>query len=122
MSRVAHFDIVVRDIDRAKQFYSDVFGWKFDKWDGPMDYWLITTGDQSKPGINGGMSVGEPNLTGGQLTVDVESVDAVADLARSNGGAVVREKHAVQGVGYMVEIADPGGNAFGAMEEDDSAR
>ena len=27
----------------------------FKKWDGPMPYWMITTGPDSEPGINGGL-------------------------------------------------------------------
>ena len=39
---------------RAIQFYQTLFGWKFQKWDGPMPYWLISTGE-GEPGINGGL-------------------------------------------------------------------
>ncbi len=49
MSRVVHFEIHVDDPNRASKFYTDVFGWKFNKWEGPMDYWLISTGDSIMP-------------------------------------------------------------------------
>jgi uncharacterized protein len=43
-----------------------VFGWKFQKWDGPMEYWMVTTGDEKEKGINGGISKrgesGMPNM------------------------------------------------------------
>jgi len=38
MPRVSHFDIPADDPQRAQKFYADVFDWKFEKWDGPMDY------------------------------------------------------------------------------------
>lgn len=38
------------------KFYKDIFGWKFEKWNGPMEYWILTTGDEKEPGINGGLA------------------------------------------------------------------
>jgi catechol 2,3-dioxygenase-like lactoylglutathione lyase family enzyme len=55
MPRVVHFEISVDDPERAIRFYSDVFGWKIEKWEGPMDYWLITTGPENEPGIDGAL-------------------------------------------------------------------
>ena len=75
MPRVVHFENYVDDVDRALKFYSDTFGWKSNKWDGPQAYWLITTGDESQPGINGGfMQVPDPPATGANI-IDVPSVD-----------------------------------------------
>ena len=47
MPRVVHFEITAEDPDRAAGFYSQVFGWELTKWEGPMEYWLITTGKLS---------------------------------------------------------------------------
>ena len=32
MGRLVHFEIHVEDMDRAKKFYGEVFGWKFEDW------------------------------------------------------------------------------------------
>ena len=55
MPRVVHFEIHADDPERAVNFYQDVFGWQIVKWEGPQDYWLITTGPDDEPGINGGL-------------------------------------------------------------------
>jgi len=55
--RVVHFEIHADQPERAIAFYSGLFGWAFDKWSGPMPYWLITTGPDSERGINGGLTV-----------------------------------------------------------------
>ena len=55
MPRPTHFEIQAGDPARAIKFYESVFGWSFQKWDGPMPYWMVTTGPDSKPGINGGL-------------------------------------------------------------------
>lgn len=44
------------------KFYKSVFGWRFDKWDGPMDYRIATTDGDSEPGINGGISRRDPKM------------------------------------------------------------
>ena len=50
MPRVVHFEIHADDPERAISFYQSVFGWQFQKWEGPLEYWMIITG----PGINEG--------------------------------------------------------------------
>ena len=52
MPRVSWFDIPADDPERAQKFYKEVFDWKFEKWDGPMDYSMAKTGDE-QPGIDG---------------------------------------------------------------------
>jgi len=45
MNRPIHFEIPAEKPERAIQFYEKVFGWKFERWNGPMEYWNISTGD-----------------------------------------------------------------------------
>ena len=66
MPRPIHFEIPAENPQRAMQFYETLFGWKFQKWEGDSDYWLITTGD-SQPGIDGGlMRRREASIGGGR--------------------------------------------------------
>ena len=82
MPRPIHFEIPAENPQRAIGFYTNVFGWKFSKWDGPMDYWVISTGQAPEPGIDGGLMLRrDPNQpcvnTIGVANVDesLESVD-----------------------------------------------
>jgi uncharacterized protein len=53
MSRVNHFEIYTENPEAVRPFYENVFGWKFSKFEGgPIEYWLVTTGDDNEPGIN----------------------------------------------------------------------
>lgn len=83
MPRPVHFDITADDPERAVAFYEKVFGWKLTHWEGggPMDYWLIETGD-SEPGINGGLSRrDEGDAPATTNTIGVDSLDdAIAAL------------------------------------------
>ena len=54
MPRPIHFEIPADQPERAIAFYQQVFGWRFQKWEGPMPYWLVQTGGEG-PGIDGGL-------------------------------------------------------------------
>ena len=57
MPRVVHFEIHADEPERAVSSYNSVFGWKFQKWEGPLEHWMIITGAEGTPGINGGTIV-----------------------------------------------------------------
>ena len=52
MSCVVHFGIPADDPERVAGFYRKVLGWEIQKWEGSMDYGLISTGKDSEPGIH----------------------------------------------------------------------
>jgi predicted enzyme related to lactoylglutathione lyase len=52
--RIVHFEIHAENPERAVKFYSEVFGWSFQKWD-VAEYWLIKTGSPNQPGVDGGL-------------------------------------------------------------------
>jgi predicted enzyme related to lactoylglutathione lyase len=127
MPRVVHFEIQAGEPARAISFYEKVFGWTFQKWEGPMDYWLITTGPDSQPGINGGLLPRQGELDGQAViayvcTVDVEAVDASAATVEKNGGQVVVPKMPIPGMGWLVYCKDTEGNIFGMMQGDADAK
>jgi predicted enzyme related to lactoylglutathione lyase len=127
MPRVVHFEIHASDPSRAISFYEKLFGWKFQKWDGPMEYWMVITGPDGTPGINGGLLPRRGELDGQAViayvcTVDVESIDAAIARAELNGGNVVVPKMAVPGVGWLVYSKDTEGNIFGMLQADAGAK
>ena len=91
MNRVIHFELSMDNPERAIKFYSDVFGWDSQKWDGPMEYRMITTGPDNQPGICGGLSKREEDDRVVH-TIEVEYLDAVVDQNKRNGGTVVMGK------------------------------
>lgn len=122
MTRVVHFELNVKDIEKAIKFYENVFDWKFEKWEGPMDYWLIMTGDEDEPGIDGGLGLEEENFPSVVNTVDVDNVDEVVKKVEANGGTILSPKHAVPGVGWLAYIQDSEGIVTGIMQEDINAK
>ncbi len=116
MRRVVHFEVQADDPDRASRFYEEVFGWKIQKWDGPVDYWLAATGEESDPGINGAI---KHKVTPEQTvinTIDVPSVDEYIEKTLDAGGSVVMPRTEIPGVGYHAYCKDTEGNIFGLIE------
>ncbi len=122
MPRVMHFEIPADDTDRASEFYTKVFGWKINKWDGPIDYWLISTEDGKSEGINGALMLRDEQSTSVINIIDVPDIDKYINEIKDAGGEILTEKMAVPGVGYSVYFKDTEGNTFGLMEDDTSAK
>jgi uncharacterized protein len=127
MPRVVHFEIHAGDPDRAVKFYETLFGWNFQKWEGPMEYWMVITGPDDQPGINGGLMRRQGEIDGQAViayvcTVDVPDVDASVQTALANGGQVALPKMAIPGVGWLAYCKDTEGNIFGMMQNDPNAQ
>ena len=127
MPRVVHFEIHAGDPERAITFYEKLFGWSFQKREGPMPYWLIITGPNDKPGINGGLVPRRGEIDGQAViayvcTVDVESLDSSIATVEASGGSIALPKMPVPGVGWLAYCKDTEGNIFGMMQADPEAR
>ena len=121
MPRITHFDIPADDPNRAQKFYCEVFDWKFEKWDGPTDYWMATTGTE-EPGINGGLSKRMPGQIGITNTITVSSVDEFSKKIMEKGGQMIVPKMPIPGIGWFAQCTDTEGNIFGIIEMDSKAK
>lgn len=122
MPRIVHFDIPSDNPERAQKFYQDVFGWEFAKWDGPMEYWMVKTGENDTPGINGGLARRMPGQIGMINTIDIPSVDEYIIKIQSNGGQILVPKMEIPGVGHYATCMDTEGNIFGIIQMDQSTK
>jgi uncharacterized protein len=121
MNRFTHFELATTDLEKTAAFYRNVFGWHIQKWEGPVDYWLVTTGDTSTPGINGGLMQTDGSMTGTINTIEVEDIDAAIAKVLANGGEVVLPKDAIPGVGYQAYFKDNAGIIVGLHQADPNA-
>jgi len=121
MPRVNHFEIKADNPDSLVEFYGEIFGWEFMKWSGPVDYWMIKTGEEDEPGIDGGLSKKGEQSSPAQNTISVPSVERFAEKIKERGGEIITPKMTITGVGYLLYFRDPEGNVFGIMEDDKSA-
>jgi len=121
MNRFTHFEFATRDFEKTAEFYRAVFGWQVEKWEGPVDYWLVSSGDESTPGINGGLMPAEGDFTGTINTVEVEDIDAFIPKVLAQGGEIIMEKHAIPSVGYQAYFKDNTGIIVGLHQADPNA-
>ena len=132
MPTIVHFEIPADDIERAKKFYTELFGWKIEKLLGmdtgnssssDMEYWMITTTDEKgNKALGGGMMKRkmpqQPNIN----YIGVEPVDEYASKVEKIGGKVVLSKMPVPGMGYFAVCLDTENNAFAIWESNGSAK
>ncbi|WP_203698911.1 VOC family protein [Catellatospora coxensis] len=120
--KVVHFELPADDIERARAFYTDAFGWQLDAMP-EFDYiWARTVatddrGNPAEPGaINGGMTRREAPVTGPVITIEVEDVDTALAKIVACGGRVLQERQAVGTTGFTAYIADTEGNTVGLWQ------
>lgn len=121
-NNLASFALHVDDVDRARRFYEAVFGWEFEPW-GPPGFYLIHTGPEADPGIQGLMHQrAEPRtgtgLNGVEPTFAVDDVDAIAAAVEEHGGKITFPKAVIPTVGALIRFLDTEGNDIGAMRYD----
>jgi len=119
---LVHFEIPAQDVEKIKQFYEQVFGWKITQYPSPLDYWVIQTvpvdenGVPQRPGINGGMF---RKLEAGIKPINYFAVESINDfLAKIEklGGKVISPKQEVPNVGWIAAAEDPEGNQFALIQ------
>lgn len=126
MGKVVHFEIPADDLDRAKAFYGDAFGWKLDTMDMPGggQYTGIITTDvdpetmtPSEPGaINGGMVTREDPVSIPVVTIGVDAIgDALAGVEKA-GGKTITPRTEIPGMGAYAYFTDTEGNTMGLWE------
>ena len=84
-SNRVHFEIPANQPESLTKFYSEVFGWKFQKaaLPGP-EYWLCETGADG-PGINGAVMKREAPRQPWMNYVDVANIEATLEQATNRG-------------------------------------
>ena len=123
MPTIVHFDISADDMERAKEFYGELFDWKIELLPGPVPYCLIQTTDlNGSEGVGGGMAKRDALGQGITNFIGVSSVDEYIARIEKLGGKVIEPKMAVPGWGYLAVCLDTENNTFGIWEEDENAQ
>jgi predicted enzyme related to lactoylglutathione lyase len=121
-----YFDLSVRDLDAARYFFADVFGWRFDKFPMSYEYYRVSAGAAGEPGIDGGIgATNDAPITEGRpttlITMQVANLDEFLAKVEHAGGRIVEPKQAIPGIGWYATCAEPGGLMFGMIQEDAQA-
>ena len=121
MPTIVHFEIPVDDIERARNFYSQLFGWEIKDSGMPgVEYFsVMTTGENP---VHGGMMKREQPQQQISSYIDIPSVDEYEAKIKELGGTVLMPKAPVPGMGYFAVCMDTEGNVFGIWEENKDAQ
>jgi predicted enzyme related to lactoylglutathione lyase len=119
---VVHFAIHADDVERARRFYEQVFGWRFEAW-GPPGFYDVSTGSNDRPGIHGALHGREEPLTGSGVrgftcTVAVDDLAVIRERVVDNGGTIRVEEMQIPTVGRVLDFLDTEGNEVSAMVYD----
>jgi len=119
---IVWFEIPADNVERAKKFYGELFGWKIEKFPGPMEYWHIDTGggnDTPDGGLLKRQNAGHQGITN---YIGVASVDQFVAKVQKLGGKICMPKTAVPQMGYFAVCQDADNNTFGLWETNQDAK
>lgn len=119
---VVHFEVVGKDGEALKGFYSQLFGWTIDS-DNPIGYGMITREgnlNADGAGIGGGIMGAMPGMEDypGHVTfyVEVPDVEAALAQAESLGGTRRTGPDQVPGGPVIGQFTDPEGHLIGLTQ------
>lgn len=103
-------ELNVSDVERARKFYGDTLGWKFEAM--PMEgftYWVCAN-DGARVGMFEMKGPEFANVPEHWLTyIAVDDVDARLSEAKAAGATICKEPWDIPGVGRMAVLQEPGG-------------
>ncbi len=107
-AKLAHFAIEADDVERARVFYGDVFGWTLEAW-GPPDFYRI-----QGAGVHGALQKRQgpsvPGRKGFICSLAVTDLAASSKAIQEAGGALIGGPHQIPTVGELIQFSDTEGN------------
>jgi predicted enzyme related to lactoylglutathione lyase len=110
---ITHIDIPVSDMDRAKDFYSTLFGWQIAEVPGFEGYPMWQAPNKIS---GGGLAPRSDGFTQPRSYVEVDSIDDTLAKATERGATVVMEKQPISETSWWAVLQDPDGNTVGLYE------
>lgn len=111
---ITHTEIPVTDLEEARTFYADLFGWEINPAPGFETYPMWRAPNQ----ISGGaLTAREGDFTQPRSVVEVDSIDEALDMIEELGGHVVTGKQRISGTSWFAVFEDLDGNVLGLYEE-----
>lgn len=116
MNPVAWFEIAAKDLNRAKKFYSEAFG--FEMAEGRVNEYemVFFPMNHQAPGAAGAMIAGkgyEPTQVGTIVYFPVEDIPAALAKVEQAGGKTLFPKKSIAPHGYIAWFSDSEGNSIG---------
>jgi uncharacterized protein len=119
---VVHFEVIGKDGEKLRSYYSELFGWDFGDTVGPTNYATVQReGNTNADGIGIGGGVGTaPTGYDGHVTfyVEVPDVGNALETAESLGGTRMMGPDEIPEVGITIGLfTDPEGHVIGLVKQ-----
>jgi uncharacterized protein len=115
---VVHFEVIGKDGEALKRYYSELFGWEIDS-SNEMGYGTIARAENMAPdgsGIGGGVAGGPPGYEGHvTFYVGVDDVEEALAKAESLGGTRVMGPETIMDMLVLGQFKDPEGHLIGLV-------
>jgi predicted enzyme related to lactoylglutathione lyase len=118
---IVHFEVIGKDGEQLRNYYSELFGWEFGDTMGPTNY-AVTPRDGNTNadgvGIGGGVGTG-PDGYGGHVTfyVEVPDVEAALQKAEILGGTRIMGPETMSEPPITIALfSDPEGHVIGLVK------
>jgi uncharacterized protein len=112
---IDYVELTVTDLEQAKRFYTQAFGWRFNDY-GPEYAGIQSPQGGSAPEV-GGLSKGQEVRSGGPLVLLYSTdLDRSVEAVQHAGGQVVNGPYVFPG-GRRFHFSDPSGNELGVWAE-----
>lgn len=118
---VVHFEVIGKDGEKMRNYYSELFGWDFGDTVGPTNYAVVQRdGNTNADGIGIGGGIGTaPEGYDGHVTfyVEVPDVEAALAKAESLGGTRMMGPDKMPEVDIEIGLfTDPEGHVIGLVK------
>ena len=114
--KLVHFELPVQDVDRAKRFWSGVFGWEFGDSAMPdFQYFMVRTGEDQ----GGAIFPADEPATNPIVYFDTDDIDASIAKVKELGGTA-EDKTPIPHVGWFTRCVDTEGINFSLFQSDES--
>jgi predicted enzyme related to lactoylglutathione lyase len=112
--QLVHFELPAQDSERARSFWSSLFGWKFQSWDGPVEYHML---EGNEPG--GAIYPSQEGQKAPVIYFGTGDIDESIKRVRELGGSA-DDKQPIPTVGWFARCRDTEGNDFSLFQSDES--
>ena len=110
---VCHVEIPVTNLEKAKEFYSKIFGWMVPFIDEKMGYALFDTGTPPNGGFN---KVDKVTPSQVQIYIMVEDIEKKLKEIENAGGKTITKASEIPGFGWEAKFSDVFGNVLGLFK------
>ena len=115
--QIVHYEIPADDTGKSREFWGSLFGWQFQNFPGPSEYWMTEIVPKE---LGAAITNMEPEKRGSRAYFSVDDINAGVARVKELGGEA-GDAMPVPNMGWFSTCKDPHGNEFGLWQNDESA-